>query len=95
MGEFRVWNRYMQDTNQSVESAQGRLAMAARKSVLKRAPKRPELDALLKAARQTGVSDEQLVEQRASFAYGNAPANAHRITKETARDASRRNRLIG
>jgi hypothetical protein len=67
--------------------------MAARKSVLKRAPERPELQALLETARRTGVSDEQLLEQRASFAYGNAPADAHRITKETALDASRRNRL--
>jgi len=67
--------------------------MAARKSVLKRAPQRPELDALLEAARAIGVSDDQLQEQRASFAYGNAPAGADRITKESDRDASRRNRL--
>ena len=68
--------------------------MAARKSVLKRAPQRPELDALLHSARQIGISDEQMQEQRASFAYGNAPAGADRITKESARDASRRNRLV-
>lgn len=67
--------------------------MAARKSVLKRAPQRPELDALLDDARKKGISDEHLHEQRASFAYGNAPAGADRITKESARDASRRNRL--
>ena len=67
--------------------------MAARKSVLKRAPARPELDALLEKARHTGISDEQMQDQRASFAYGNAPAGADRITKESARDASRRNRL--
>lgn len=67
--------------------------MAARKSVLKRAPERPELDALLAEARKTGVSDELLLEQRASFAYGNAPARAERITKESARTASTRNRL--
>jgi hypothetical protein len=68
--------------------------MAARKSVLKRAPQRPELDALLDTARQKGVTDDQLQEQRASFAYGNARAGSDRITKESARDASRRNRLI-
>lgn len=69
--------------------------MAARKSVLKRAPERPELDALLEDARKKGgVTDEQLQEQRASFAYGNAPAGADRITKDSARDASRRNQLI-
>ena len=67
--------------------------MAARKSVLKRAPSRPELDALLEQARKSGVTDEQMQEQRVSFAYGNAQAGADRITKESARDASRRNRL--
>lgn len=67
--------------------------MVARKSVLKRAPARPELDALLEKARRSGVSDDQLQEQRVSFAYGNAPAGADRITKETVREASRRNRL--
>ncbi len=67
--------------------------MAARKSMLKRAPSRPELDALLDEARRKGVTDEQLQEQRVSFAYGNAPAGADRITKESVRDASRRNRL--
>ena len=83
--------------NESVDKIgphRGECEMAARKSVLKRAPERPELEALLHSARQTGVSDEQLQEQRASFAYGNAPAGADRITKESARDASRRNRLI-
>ncbi len=67
--------------------------MAARKSVLKRAPKRPELEALLADARQKGVTDEQLREQRVSFAYGNAPAGLDRITKDSARSASTRNRL--
>jgi hypothetical protein len=68
--------------------------MAARKSVLKRAPERPELEALIKDARKAGVSDDQLREQRASFAYGNAPASAERITKESARIAATRNRLV-
>lgn len=67
--------------------------MAARKSMLRPAPPRPELDQLIEQARQSGVSDEQLQEQRASFAYGNAPAGADRITKESAREASTRNRL--
>jgi hypothetical protein len=68
--------------------------MVARKSVLKRAPERPALNTLLQEARQKGVTDELLQEQRASFAYGNAPAGADRITKESARNASRRNRLV-
>ena len=46
--------------------------MAERKSALKRAPKRPELDALLETAKTTVVTDEQLLEQRISFVYGNA-----------------------
>ena len=68
--------------------------MAARKSVLRPAPPRPDLERLLEEARKTGVTDKQLQEQRASFAYGNASANSTGITKESARDASRRNRLI-
>jgi hypothetical protein len=50
--------------------------MAARKSVLKRAPDRPALDALLEKALKTGLTNEQLEEQRASFAYGNAPSRS-------------------
>lgn len=61
--------------------------MAIRKSALKPAPARPELDRLLQQARETGVSDEQLLEQRISFAYGNAPESSG-ITKETARSAA-------
>ena len=68
--------------------------MAARKSTLSPAPNRPELDRLLDHARRVGVSNEQLEEQRASFVYGNAPFDAARITKESARDASRHNRLL-
>jgi hypothetical protein len=66
--------------------------MAARKSVLKPAPPRPELDRLLAASIQAGVTDEQLQEQRISFAYGNAP-DGSRITKESARVAARSIRI--
>ncbi len=66
--------------------------MAIRKSVLRSPPPRPDLDRLLEAARAAGVTDEQLQEQRASFAYGNAPENS-RITKESARTAARSLRL--
>jgi hypothetical protein len=61
--------------------------MAIRKSALKSGPARPELDRLLQQARETGVTDEQLFEQRISFAYGNAPQGSG-ITKETARSAA-------
>jgi hypothetical protein len=61
--------------------------MAIRKSALTQAPARPELDRLLKQAQETGVTDEQLFQQRISFAYGNAPENSG-ITKETATKAA-------
>ena len=34
------------------------------------------------------VTDDELREQRISFAYGNAPANAKNITKDSVRKAS-------
>ncbi|KQW62687.1 hypothetical protein ASD02_00710 [Ensifer sp. Root1252] len=67
--------------------------MAVRKSVISPAPARPELDDLLARAKRVGISDEQLMEQRASFAYGNAPEGS-KITKESARQASKSVRLL-
>jgi len=67
--------------------------MAARKSLLRRAPERPELARLMEQAREMPATDEQLAEQRVSFAYGNAPADATRITKDTVRASSGRIRL--
>ena len=66
--------------------------MAERKSALRRAPERPELAELLERANTIVVTDEQLQEQRASFAYGNAPRDS-RITKASALSASKRIRL--
>lgn len=66
--------------------------MAERKSALKRAPARPALQALLEQAKTVVVTDEQLQEQRASFVYGNAP-HGSRITKESAKDSTRRIRV--
>ncbi len=66
--------------------------MAERKAALKRAPKRPELQALLEQAKTTVVSDEELLEQRASFVYGNAPKGS-RITKESAVNSVKRIRV--
>jgi hypothetical protein len=68
--------------------------MAERKSALKRAPERPELDRLLDVARKTKISEEELREQRASFVYGNAPKGS-RITKESALKSSFRIRVTG
>jgi hypothetical protein len=66
--------------------------MAPRKSAIRSAPRRPELEQLLEQARVAGVTDDMLQEQRVSFAYGNAPENS-RITKESARTASRSVRI--
>ena len=68
--------------------------MAARKVTLHPAPERPELDRLLAEARANGVTDEQLSEQRISFAYGNAPLSDETVVKEHVRLASTRNRLM-
>jgi predicted GNAT superfamily acetyltransferase len=68
--------------------------MAQRKSLLNPAPERPELDRLLKLAMEHPVTEEQLEEQRVSFAYGNAPFSADRITKETVRAASKSVRIV-
>lgn len=67
--------------------------MADRKPMLGPSPERPELDSLLERARVAPVSEEQLEEQRISFAYGNAPVSSERITKETIRSASKTIRM--
>lgn len=61
--------------------------MAKRKSALKRAPARPELDAKIAKARTVVLTEDQLREQRASFVYGNAPKGS-RITRESAKRAT-------
>jgi hypothetical protein len=62
--------------------------MADRKPYLGPPPVHPELDELLEKARKTPVSEDQINEQRVSFAYGNAPENSG-ITKESIRNASK------
>ena len=66
--------------------------MAERKAALRRAPDRPELRALLERAKSVTLTDEDLLEQRVSFVYGNAPMDSQ-ITKESARRAVYRLRL--
>ena len=66
--------------------------MAERKSALKPAPARPELDALLEKAKRITLTEDDLREQVASFVYGNAPRGS-RITKESARKAATRVRV--
>lgn len=67
--------------------------MTERKTALKRAPERPELEALFELARSVVLTEEQLEEQRASFVYGNSP-DGSRITKESAAKAVKRARVI-
>lgn len=69
--------------------------MADRKQFIESSPVDPELANLLRAAKEKGVTEEQLQEQRISFAFGNAPADSDgTITKETVRRASESVRLI-
>jgi hypothetical protein len=67
--------------------------MAARKQFLKTTPPNPELQKLLQAAKERDIPEDELREQRISFAYGNAPASAERITKDSVRYASAHIRL--
>lgn len=67
--------------------------MAARKVLLGPTPSHPELERLLEAARSRPVTDDELQEQRVSFAYGNAPESS-RITKDSVRDASKTIRIV-
>ena len=66
--------------------------MAARKQFLGVKPADPRLTALLAAAKGAEVSEEELHEQRVSFAFGNAP-ESELITKDSVRASSRSIRL--
>lgn len=50
----------------------------------------PELIRLLEESRERPVSEEELQEQRISFAFGNAPFGSKHITKESVRESSKR-----
>lgn len=66
--------------------------MADRKQFLSTNPADEELVALLAAARKREVTEEELHEQRISFAYGNA-MQTDEITKDSVRRASQSIRL--
>ena len=66
--------------------------MADRKQFLAFKEADEELVTLLAAARERPVTDEELYEQRISFAYGNA-MQTDEITKDSVRKASRTMRL--
>jgi hypothetical protein len=53
----------------------------------------PELMRLLDASRNQPITEEELQEQRVSFAFGNAPDSAL-ITKESVRLASKHIKLL-
>lgn len=62
--------------------------MADRKPIIGNLKTDKELQNLLEDSKKTPVTDDELREQRISFAYGNAPVRATRITKESVRKAS-------
>jgi len=68
--------------------------MADRKQFLSSGSSDPELVALLTQVRTREISEEELREQRISFAYGNA-LGAEQITKDSVREASKHIRLRG
>lgn len=67
--------------------------MAARKQFLGVSKVSPKLKDLLASTRSREVTEAELHEQRVSFAFGNAPASAELITKESVRASSQRIRL--
>jgi hypothetical protein len=66
--------------------------MAARKQFRSSLTVTPELDRLLEEALKKNVSEDELREQRVSFAYGNA-LKSELITKESVRRASQNIRI--
>lgn len=69
--------------------------MADRQQFLKKIEPDPELTQILEKSKAKPVTEEELKEQRISFAYGNAPqASEHRITKDSVRAASEHIKLM-
>jgi hypothetical protein len=62
--------------------------MADRKPFIGNIKADEELNGLLEASRKITITNDELLEQRISFAYGNAPASAKNITKDSVRKAS-------
>ena len=69
--------------------------MADRQQFFSRVDTDPELTKILEASRATTVTEEELREQRISFAFGNAPRGSeNRITKDSVRLASEHIKLL-
>jgi hypothetical protein len=73
-----------------IKRIKGEAQMADRKQFLNTKPADPKLVSALEAARNQKVTEEELHEQRISFAFGNAPASSTLITKESVRLASKK-----
>ena len=67
--------------------------MANRKAALRRAPHHPNLRALPDRAGPDTLTEEQLRQQKASFAYGNTPEGS-RITRVSAGESVDRTHLV-
>jgi hypothetical protein len=69
--------------------------MADRQQFLNTIEPDPELKKVLDASRNIQVTEDELREQRISFAFGNAPQGSeNRITKDSLRSASEHIRLL-
>jgi len=69
--------------------------MADRQQFLKPIEADPELTKILQETQEKVVSEEELREQRISFAFGNAPRSSeNRITKDSVRGASEHIKLL-
>lgn len=67
--------------------------MAARKSMFNPAPARPDVDRFFALSKSSPPTEAELMSQRVSFAYGNAPVDVEGITKASVEDSSRRIRM--
>lgn len=67
--------------------------MADRKQFFGEIKADPELLKALDASKQRSVTEQELQEQRISFAFGNAPADAQNITKDSVRYTAQHIRL--
>ena len=69
--------------------------MADRQQFLSTIKPDPELAKILEASRNVPATEEELREQRISFAFGNAPQDSeNRITKDSLKQASEHIRLL-
>jgi len=69
--------------------------MADRQQFFRPVPADPELKKILDATKDREATEEELRDQRISFAFGNAPHDSEgRITKESVRWASEHIRLL-